>query len=201
MPLLIGTTNPGKLAEMKALLAPTGLPTVTPLDLRLQVEVQESGPDYAANARLKAVAYARASGLWTLADDSGLEVDVLDGAPGPYSARIAGPAADDAVRRTTLLRLLQGHPQPWTARFCCTMVLASPLGETRQTVGVCDGQIVPVGRGQAGFGYDPLFLVDGQQATMAELPLEVKNRISHRARALAAMLPYLGQIAISQNDA
>jgi XTP/dITP diphosphohydrolase len=201
MPLLIATTNPGKLVEMDALLAPARLPTVTPHDLGLRIEVQESGSDYAANARLKALAYARASGLWTLADDSGLEVDALAGAPGLYSARIAGPQADDASRRAALIERLRGHPQPWTARFYCAMILANAQGETRLTEGVCQGQIMPVARGQGGFGYDPLFLVEGQQATMAELSMETKNRISHRARALAAMLPYLRQLELSQNGA
>lgn len=193
--LLLATTNPGKARELRALLAPLPLELVTPKDLGLSLQVQESGHDYLANAQLKALAFARASGLWSLADDTGLEVDALGGAPGLRSARLAGPVASDADRRRELLRRLQGHPRPWKARFRAVVVLASPQGETTWAEGVCPGEILPEPRGEHGFGYDPLFLVEGTGKTMAELTLEEKNRLSHRARAVQALWPALQRLA------
>ena len=190
--LLIATRNPGKLREMRALLGVPGLQLVLLDDLGITDEVDE-GADYAENARRKASTFARRSGLWTLGDDSGLEVDALGGAPGPHSARLAGPQRSDADRRARLLTLLAPHPRPWTACFRCTVALANPNGEVEVVEGVCPGQVVPDERGSGGFGYDPVFLVDGLGQTMAELPSAEKNRISHRARAVQAMLPILRQ--------
>jgi XTP/dITP diphosphohydrolase len=190
--LLIATANPGKLREMRALLNFPDLRLVSPADLQASCQIQE-GSDYAENARHKAASFARNTGNWTVADDSGLEVDALGGAPGPHSARIAGERASDADRRLLLLGLLRGHPRPWTARFRCTVALASPEGAVDLAVGVCDGEVVPTEAGTGGFGYDPIFLVAGRGRTMAELSEDEKNRISHRARAVQALLPALYQ--------
>jgi len=148
----------------------------------------EDGPDYDSIARRKATLYAAASGLWTIADDTGLEVDALGGAPGVRTARLS---EDDASRRAKLLQLLAAHPRPWTARFRCSVALASPRGEVAIGRGDCEGEILPEERGDHGFGYDPIFLVAGTHYTMAELPLIEKNRLSHRARAVRALLPEL----------
>ena len=190
--LLIATANPGKLREMRALFDLPGLELVSLADLRILQEVDE-GSDYAENARRKAMTFAVQSGLWTVADDSGLEVDALDGAPGPHSARLAGPQATDADRRRLLLEMLDPFPRPWTARFRCTMALAGPEGSLDIAAGICEGEIVPAERGSGGFGYDPLFLVAGRNQTMAELSEAEKNLISHRARAVQALLPTLQQ--------
>jgi XTP/dITP diphosphohydrolase len=190
--LLIATANAGKLREMRALLSPLGVRLASLAEVGAAQDVEE-GSDYAENARRKATALSRLTGLWTVADDSGLEVDVLGGAPGPRSARLAGVGASDADRRGVLLNLLHPHPRPWTARFRCTMALASPEGEADVAVGVCEGEVVPVEAGSGGFGYDPIFLVAGLGQTMAELSEEEKNRISHRARAAQALLPIVIQ--------
>lgn len=188
--LVVATRNAAKLREMRLLLALPGLRVVSLDELAIDDEVEE-GPDYAENAARKASAAAATTGLWAVGDDSGLEVDALDGAPGPHSARLAGPMRTDADRRETLLTLLAPHPRPWTARFRCTMALASPQGEIDLVVGVCTGQVIPEERGSGGFGYDPIFLVEGRKETMAELSEEEKNRLSHRARAVQALLPVL----------
>jgi XTP/dITP diphosphohydrolase len=190
--LLVATNNPGKLREYAALLA--GLPATltTPAQEGLTFEVDETGETFAENATLKALAYARASGLLTLADDSGLEVDALDGAPGVYSARYAGPGAGDADRYRLLLRRLAGVPQERrAARFRCVVALATPAGEAQTAEGRCEGVIGFEPRGEHGFGYDPVFYLPERGQTMAELPPEVKNRISHRARAIEAARPLL----------
>lgn len=184
--LLIASTNSGKLAEITALLADVPLQLLTPAHVGLEgLEIVEDGADYAANAALKAAAFAQASGLACLADDSGLEVTALGGAPGVHSARLS--PGDDAQRRARLLELLAGHPQPWAARFISTVCLALP-GDPPQlhfAEGECRGQIVPQERGQGGFGYDPIFLVESMGRTMAELSFAEKNQLSHRARAVA----------------
>lgn len=189
--LLLASSNPGKLRELTALLEGLQLHLVDPLSARVELHVQESGDSYAANARLKASSFARASSLWALADDSGLEVEALSGAPGARSARLAGPNRTDADRRRRLLSMLRPHPRPWRARFRCVMALASPLGEILLAEGTCTGEIIPEERGSGGFGYDPIFLVQDTGRTMAELSLEEKNRLSHRAHALHALLPRL----------
>jgi XTP/dITP diphosphohydrolase len=189
--LLLASGNPGKIRELRALLQhlPLTLVDINQLGWSLPIEELEDG--YAPNARTKALTYAQNSGIWTLADDSGLEVDALGGAPGPRSARMAGPGRSDADRRKLLLELLQMHPRPWRARFCCTIALASPMGDVELEVGTCEGEIIPEERGSHGFGYDPIFQLMGGEKTMAELTTEEKNHVSHRARAVKAILPAL----------
>ena len=189
--LLIATSNPGKLREICALLDLPGLDIVDPSMIGIRSQVEETGAHYADNAHLKASASARASGIWTLADDSGLEVEVLGGAPGLHSARLGGSGSSDALRRRLLLEKLHPHPQPWMARFRCVVALASPEGGVDLAEGTCLGEIITTERGSAGFGYDPIFLVQGTDYTMAELSLEEKNRLSHRAKAVKSLLPTL----------
>jgi XTP/dITP diphosphohydrolase len=198
--LVVATNNPGKQREYQQLLAPLGLLLLTPQDLARAPTVLESGTTYAENAQLKAQAYQQSSGLLTLADDSGLEVDALDGAPGLHSARYAGPAAGDVDRYRLLLTELEGVPREQrTARFRCVVVLAAPKGETHTTEALCEGLIAFEPRGDSGFGYDPVFYMPEHNATMAQLPMDLKNRISHRARALHKMLPILRRI-LSQGN-
>jgi XTP/dITP diphosphohydrolase len=186
--LLIATHNRGKLREYAALLAGLPLTLLSPDELKLDLTVVESGDTYVDNAALKAVAYAQASGLLALADDSGLEVEALEGAPGVRSARYA--LGDDADRVQALLRALDevgAPPEARAACFRCVIVLAAPDGRSWSAEGECAGQIVDTPRGSGGFGYDPVFYLSKYGCTMAELPAEEKNRISHRARAAQAM--------------
>ena len=190
--LLLASQNPGKLIEMKFILQDLPIEIITPADLGLDLHVEENGQTYASNAALKAKAFMQASGLIALGDDSGLEVDALDGAPGLFSARYApGPNADDGDRRNFLLKNLLPHPRPWTARFRATVAIAQPNGEIHFSEGVCEGEIIPEERGDGGFGYDPIFYLSDTACTMAELPEEKKNHLSHRARALAKACPVL----------
>lgn len=189
--LMIATGNPGKQKELRALLDIPGLVLLDPSSSKLDLQLTEKGEDYASNAKLKASAYARASGMWSVADDSGLEVDVLEGAPGPRSARLGAPHLSDAERRHLLLEMLHPHPRPWKARFHAVVALASPDGKIDLAEGTCSGEIITEERGTAGFGYDPIFLVPGTDRTMAELSMVEKNQISHRARAIEALLPIL----------
>ena len=193
--LLIATNNRGKLHELLPLLGALPLHLVTPHDLGLHLEVEETGTTYAENARLKAAAFAQASGLLTLADDSGLEVDALGGAPGIYSARYAGEGASDADRRARLIHALRAVPAPRPARFRCVMAIAQPGGAMDDFAGICAGEIILEERGARGFGYDPLFFLPEHDCTMAELPSAIKNQVSHRARAAQAALPFLHQLA------
>lgn len=193
--LLIATTNPGKLLEIRALLAGLNVDLVTPDDLNIHLHVEEDGDTYAENALRKGVALAQASRLLTLADDSGLEVDALGGLPGIRSARFSPkPEATDADRRAILLERLQGYPPPWKARFRCVVALVSPAGARRLAEGECHGEIITQERGANGFGYDPIFWIPELQRTMAELSLEAKNQISHRARAVRAAIPLLDEM-------
>ncbi|MEJ5198331.1 MAG: XTP/dITP diphosphatase [Anaerolineae bacterium] len=182
--LLIATHNQGKVREYRALLADLPI-QVTYLDEEgIALEVDETGQTFTENAQLKALTYARVSGLWTWADDSGLEVDALNGAPGIHSARYAGAGATDADRYRKLLDALAGVP--WdrrTARFRCVVALATPEGQVRFAEGVCEGVIAFGPTGSNGFGYDPVFYLPDRGMTMAQLPPEVKNEISHRGRA------------------
>ena len=187
--LLIATNNQGKIRELQELLKETGLELLTPAHIGLDLDVIEDGGTYAENASKKAVAFARASGLISLADDSGLEVDALDGAPGLYSARYGSPDGNgvklsDAERRAFLVQNLQNKPRPWTARFRATIAIAVPNAETHLAEGFCEGEIIPEERGTGGFGYDPIFLLSELGKTMAELSMDEKNRLSHRARAV-----------------
>lgn len=186
--LLIATDNPGKQREYAVLLGDLPVILTWPSVEQLTVQIEETGATFAENARLKAEAYAKMSRLWTLADDSGLEVDALAGAPGVHSARYAGPEATDQDRYRLLLAQLREVPwEKRTARFRCVIALASPDGYLWFTEGTCEGVIAYEPHGVHGFGYDPVFYLPEMGRTMAELPPEVKNRISHRARAAAAM--------------
>lgn len=198
--LLIATNNLGKQREYEQLLAPLKLVLCTPQDLRLSITVRESGSTYAENAGIKALHYLQASDLLTLADDSGLEVDALGGEPGLHSARYAGSGAGDADRYRLLLQKLNGVPwEKRTARFRCVLVLAVPGGTVHSTEGTCEGLIAFEPQGEHGFGYDPIFRLPQYEKTMAQLPPEVKNRVSHRARAVQKMLPILSRILADRN--
>jgi XTP/dITP diphosphohydrolase len=182
--LLVATNNPGKVREYEALLKGLPLTLTYPAQEGIDVEVEETGSTFAENACLKAAAYARASGLLTLADDSGLEVDALEGAPGTRSARYAGQGASDEDRYRLLLSKLE--EVPWerrTARFRCVIAVATLQGEVHTTEGTCEGVIAFEPKGEHGFGYDPVFYMLEHGQTMAELEPEIKNRISHRAQA------------------
>ncbi len=183
--LLIATNNKGKVKELQELLRGLNIQLVTPSEINLILDVTEDGNTYAENASKKAIAFAKASRLISLADDSGLEVDVLNGAPGLYSARYSpDPGADDANRRNYLLQNLKGKPQPWKAHFHATIAIAKPTGEVQLAEGNCYGEIIPEERGSGGFGYDPIFLLPELNKTMAELEMKQKNRLSHRALAV-----------------
>ena len=193
--LLIATENQGKLREFQELLAGLGYELVTPRQVGLTLNVIEDGDTYAENAGKKARAYAAASGLVALADDSGLEVDALDGAPGLYSARYhPRPGASDADRRAYMLENLGEKPRPWKAHFHATVAVATPGGQLYFADGNCYGEIIPDERGAGGFGYDPIFLVEGLGHTMAELPMDEKNRLSHRALAVQNAIPILKKV-------
>lgn len=184
--LLIATHNPGKLREYRALLADLPWEVVSLDDVGITHDVEETGDTFAANATLKAQGYAHLSGLLTWADDSGLEVDALDGRPGVYSARFGGHGLTDAQRYAYLLRELAPiPPDRWTARFRCVVALAYPNGPVHTMADAVEGIITDQPRGAHGFGYDPIFYMPDHQATMAELPPDVKNVISHRAKAAA----------------
>lgn len=174
--LLIATNNKGKVAEIKALLGSVGLTLITPADLGLRLEVPEDGLTYAENASKKAMAYSRASGMVALGDDSGLEVDALEGQPGLHSHRFCPiPDATDADRRKYLLEKLQRCSRPWTACFRATVAVALPSGELQVTSGQCQGEIIPEERGSNGFGYDPIFYIPELGRTMAELEMDEKE--------------------------
>ncbi|MEX1253609.1 MAG: XTP/dITP diphosphatase [Dehalococcoidia bacterium] len=182
--LLIATNNPGKVAEFRQLLDGCGWELVTPAELGLNLEVEESGQTYSENARIKAEAYAQASGLVTLADDSGLEVDALGGRPGIFSARYAGPDRTDEERVQTLLQELSDVPdEQRSARFRAVIAIAEPGGPVELTEGTVEGRIAREPRGANGFGYDPVFLLPERGLTTAELPPGEKHAISHRGVA------------------
>jgi XTP/dITP diphosphohydrolase len=171
------------------------LELLSPADLDLDLDVEEDGQTYAENATKKALAFSQASGLTSLADDSGLEVDALDGAPGLHSARYSTFLnATDADRRATLLLNLSRYPRPWTARFRATVAIVGPGRSVKLAEGICPGEIIPEERGTGGFGYDPIFLVEGLDKTMAELEMEEKNRLSHRGQALRNAIPILNEL-------
>lgn len=190
--LLIATNNQGKVQEIKDLLKDSGIGFVTPADIGLSIEVEEDGKTYAENATKKALAFAKVSGLISLADDSGLEVDALNGAPGLYSARYSTkPGASDADRRAYLLQNLRDKPRPWKAQFHSTIAIARPSGEVALAEGNCHGEVIPEERGTGGFGYDAIFLLPELGQTTAELNMQQKNRLSHRARAVRNAIPIL----------
>jgi len=193
--LLIATNNQGKVREFQELLAGSGIDFVTPAQINLQLDVEEDGTTYQQNAGKKAIAFANASGLISLADDSGLEVEALGGAPGLYSARYSPkPGAKDKDRRDFLLENLKDKTHPWKAHFHATIAIAAPNGAVQFAEGDCYGEIIPEERGSGGFGYDPIFFLPEFGKTMAELDMEAKNRLSHRARALMAAMPILQSV-------
>jgi XTP/dITP diphosphohydrolase len=184
--LLLATGNQGKLEDLRQLLTGVPFDLINPADIGLNLDVHESGKTYATNARLKARVFAVASGLLTMADDSGLEVDALRGAPGVLSSRYAGPGASDSQRVDYLLSKLVNVPwEKRTARFRCVMAITLPHGKVKLCSGSCRGIITFAPKGANGFGYDPVFYFPKLRKTMAELPPEMKNRISHRAKAAA----------------
>ncbi len=184
--MIIASRNQGKIAEFRQLLQGLDVQVFSPADLFGLPEVEETGATFQENALLKARAAAAAAGLVAVADDSGLEVDYLHGAPGIYSSRYAGPEHDDAANLRKLLGALEGVPAPRrTARFRCVIAIVTPAGAEYLSEGVCEGLITAAPRGSAGFGYDPVFLVPFLGQTFAELGAPVKNRISHRAQAMA----------------
>jgi len=193
MRLLIATTNPGKVREYRALFAGLDLDLVGLKDVGIEVDVEETGDTYAANAELKARAYAKLSSLMTVADDSGLEVAVLNGRPGVHSARYA---PDSPARIQKLLGEMIDVPDDRrAAHFQCVIALATPDGSITTTAGSCDGVIAHEARGTNGFGFDPVFYMPEHSATMAELPEDFKNQISHRAHAAQKMRAILASIA------
>jgi XTP/dITP diphosphohydrolase len=182
--LLLATNNTGKVKEFRSLLQGIPFELVTPKEIGIVMDVDETGATYRENARLKACALAAQSGLLTLADDSGIEVDALHGEPGVTSARYAGENASDAERVNFLLSKLKDVPlEKRTARFYCVIAIAKPDGTVQFCDGECKGTITVKPAGVTGFGYDPVFYLPEFGKTMAELPAEVKNQISHRGRA------------------
>src|SRR3990172_107918 len=190
--LLFASNNPGKFQEVKELLRGLPVEIVTPDVLGLQLSIQEVGNSYRENAELKAAEYSGVTGLLTLADDSGLEVEALGGLPGVRSRRfLPKQGASDAERRLYLLARLHASPRPWLARFKCVFAFATVDDQMYFTEGECRGEIVPNERGTKGFGYDPIFLISELKRTMAELSTREKNRLSHRALAAKKMIPIL----------
>ncbi len=183
MRLLIASRNPHKLGEIRAIFSLPAVELVEPAAFPGLPEVVEDGRTFPANAVKKAVFLALAARAWTLADDSGLEVDALDGAPGVCSARYAGEPADYQANNAKLLAALR-EQKVRTARFRCVVALADATGRAQIAEGTCEGRIIHEPRGTRGFGYDPLFVPDGYEQTFAEMDAELKNRLSHRARAL-----------------
>lgn len=191
--LLVATRNRGKIKEIRALLDGLVEEVICGADLPDLPETVEDGATFSDNALKKGREACKATGLPVLADDSGLVVDGLDGRPGVFSARFAGPDADDGANNSKLLHEVAGLSEvERSAAFVCSMAFVSPDGVEQLFEGRVGGMIIDQPRGEHGFGYDPLFLVDGYQQTMAELPLDEKNRISHRGQALQAFKQYLG---------
>jgi len=195
--LVLATNNRGKLREFQRLLAGSGFELVTPADLGVDWDVEETGASFEENARLKAVDAARATGLPAFADDSGLEVDHLDGRPGIFSARYAGGDRTDGSLNEReqcemILREMHGVPdEQRTARFRCVIAIATPYGDVRTVDGVFEGCIAHEIRGEGGFGYDPIFLVPSRGVTSAELSPDEKDVLSHRGAAARKALPIL----------
>jgi len=191
--LLLGTRNPGKLREITSILEGSGWSFSSLQEFDHVGSAEENGVTYSENAIAKAQFYAAATGLVALADDSGLEVAALDGAPGVYSARYAGENASDADRRQLLLsELSKTSNTDRRARFVCVVAIADPAGTILNvSEGICNGTLTFAPRGDGGFGYDPLFIPDGYTQTFAELPETLKNRISHRALALVQTKQFL----------
>jgi XTP/dITP diphosphohydrolase len=198
MNLVLASKNRGKIREIETSLLIPSLTYQSLNDFPDLPEIIEDGSSFLENALKKAQTISKNLNLPVLADDSGLEVDFLQGAPGIYSARFAGPQASDRENYEKLLALLQEVPETERqARFVCVLVLYRPSGDWIQAEGTCEGRITKAPRGWQGFGYDPVFFLPAFQKTMAELPLEVKNRISHRAKALEKIKPILLSLTTS----
>lgn len=185
MKFVLASQNQGKLKEMQAVLADLGVEVVLQSQLGIRVEVEETGTTFAENALLKAKAVCKASGLPAIADDSGLCVDAMNGAPGVYTARYGGPGLDDEGRYRLLLRNMHGL-SPRTCHFETAIACAFPDGTVLTAQGRCDGTVAYAPMGTEGFGYDPIFFVPGLKKTFAQLNAEEKNAISHRGKALRA---------------
>ena len=199
--LLVATGNAGKLRELAALLAGSPFHLVSLAEIGVEAEIEESGSTLEENASLKAAGYARLSGLPTLADDSGLEVDALGGEPGPLSSRYAGEGASDTQRIAFLLQKLENIPEEnWTAQFRCVIAIAWAAEPPELYAGECHGRIIREPRGSSGFGYDPVFLIPDLGKTMAELSLEEKNRVSHRSVAAGKALAALRRMAAAAKE-
>ena len=183
MKFVLATHNPGKLKEMGDILARFGVEVVSPKDLGITVDVEETGTTFAENAMLKAKAICAAAKLPAIADDSGLCVDALNGGPGVYSARYGGEGLDDKGRYMLLLNSMRGQPTR-AAHFACAIACAFPNGDELTAEGRCDGTIAFAPMGEGGFGYDPVFFVPHLKKTFAQLTAEEKNAISHRGKAL-----------------
>ncbi|MCH7701558.1 MAG: XTP/dITP diphosphatase [Planctomycetes bacterium] len=193
--IVLATTNPGKLREVAAVLNVAGVRVLSLADFPAYPEPVEDGTTFAANAALKACYYSRMTGHWALADDSGLVVDALDGAPGILSARYAGPASDDQANNAKLVHALAGIPDDRrSARFRCALALADGQTVLATAEGIIEGRIIDHPRGLNGFGYDPHFLVPELDLTTAELSPEDKNRRSHRGQALRLILPKIASL-------
>lgn len=192
--LLVATHNKGKIQEYADMLVEIPVQWVGLDEVNIAIDVAETGRTFTENAVLKATTYAQMSGLLTLADDSGLEVDALDGRPGVYTARFGGPGLTPVQRYQYLLSLLEEIPdEQRTAHFTCVIALATPDGLLGTTTGVCPGRITHAPAGDGGFGYDPVFFFPEYGRTMAELPADTKHQISHRGRALRKMAPLLAE--------
>ena len=192
MKIILATQNQGKVRELRELLVDEEIEVLSLLDIPDWEDVVENGVTFPDNAALKARVAVRRTGLIALADDSGLEVDALDGAPGVYSARYAGEPKDDELNNDKLLHLLETIPEEKrTARFRCALVIATPFGEEYLTEGAVEGRILTLRRGSDGFGYDPVFFIPEFARTMAELTLTEKNTVSHRAQAFRKVIPIL----------
>lgn len=189
--LVIGTHNKKKGLELAEMLAPYQLTVATLAEFPAALDVVEDGDSFAANARLKAVQQAKHLGQWVLADDSGIQIDALQGAPGIYSARFAGEPCDDQANNQLLLEKLAGlPPEKRGAQYYCHVTLADPSGEVRgESHGICRGRILTSPAGENGFGYDPLFEVREYHRTFGQLGPSVKRALSHRSRAMRAILP------------
>ncbi len=188
---VLATHNPGKLAEMRAILSGLGVEVLSPAEAGVEVDVEETGSTFAENAMLKAKAVCAAAGLPAIADDSGLCADALNGGPGVYSARYGGEGLDDRKRCLLLLRNLRGQTTR-AAHFSCAVACAFPNGDTLAAEGRCDGAIAFAPLGEGGFGYDPVFLIPEKGKTFGQLSSEEKSAISHRGKALAAFSEKLG---------
>jgi len=200
MKLVIATKSRGKVAEIRSILGLQKLKkdveVYTLFDMPTAPSPEETGATFADNAKIKALYYANRLKALCIADDSGLSVEALQGLPGVNSARFAGIGATDEQNTALLLGRLLEHPRPWRALFVCVVVAALPGRVVAQATGAVQGEILPAPRGSAGFGYDPVFLVTSHGKTMAELPVDEKNRISHRGVAIRSLVTEMQDIGI-----